>query len=99
MSTHIISQLRIDYSSRTFDEKDAVRNPFLQFEVWMNEALQSEVIEPNAFVLSTVDDQNHPSSRISATASVPLVVITSYRKRPACGSLLSLLSVVGVPAN
>lgn len=64
MSTHIISQIRIDYSSRTFDEKDAVRNPFLQFEVWMNEALQSEVIEPNAFVLSTVDDQNHPSSRI-----------------------------------
>jgi pyridoxamine 5'-phosphate oxidase len=64
MSNHIISQLRIDYTSRTFDEKDAVRNPFLQFEVWMNEALQSEVTEPNAFVLSTVDEQHKPSSRI-----------------------------------
>lgn len=64
MSNHIISQLRIDYSSRTLDEKDAIRNPFLQFEVWMNEALQAELPEPNAFVLSTVDEDMQPSSRI-----------------------------------
>ena len=64
MSNHIISQLRIDYSSRTFDERDAIRNPFVQFEVWMNEALQSELPEPNAFVLSTVDEDHKPSSRI-----------------------------------
>lgn len=39
-------------------------NPFELFELWTAEAVESKEKEPNAFVLSTVDTQGQPSSRI-----------------------------------
>lgn len=38
--------------------------PFTLFNEWYKEAFDSKQLEPNAFVLSTVDSQNRPSSRI-----------------------------------
>ena len=38
--------------------------PFNLFNKWYKEAFDSNQLEPNAFVLSTVDIQNRPSSRI-----------------------------------
>lgn len=38
--------------------------PFTLFNEWYKEAFDSNQLEPNAFVLSTVDSQNRPSSRI-----------------------------------
>jgi pyridoxamine 5'-phosphate oxidase len=84
MSNSIINNLRYDYSSKTFDEKDALHNPLTQFEVWMNEALQAEVMEPNAFVLSTVDSSNKPSSRIVLLRGYDkngFVFFTNYESR------------------
>ena len=84
MSNSIINKLRYDYSSKTFDEKDALRNPLTQFDVWMNEALQSEVMEPNAFVLSTVDSMSKPSSRIVLLRGYDengFVFFTNYNSR------------------
>jgi pyridoxamine 5'-phosphate oxidase len=84
MSNSIINKLRYDYSSKTFDEKDALRNPLTQFDVWMNEALQSEVMEPNAFVLSTVDSMRKPSSRIVLLRGYDengFVFFTNYNSR------------------
>jgi len=84
MSNSIINKMRYDYSSKTFDEKDALRNPLTQFDVWMNEALQSEVMEPNAFVLSTVDSMSKPSSRIVLLRGYDengFVFFTNYNSR------------------
>jgi pyridoxamine 5'-phosphate oxidase len=84
MSNSIINKLRYDYSSKTFDEKDALRNPLTQFDVWMNEALQSEVMEPNALVLSTVDSMSKPSSRIVLLRGYDengFVFFTNYNSR------------------
>jgi len=39
-------------------------SPFAIFEQWFVAAEQAKVIEPNAMVLSTVDSQNRPSSRV-----------------------------------
>jgi pyridoxamine 5'-phosphate oxidase len=38
--------------------------PFTLFNKWYKEAFDSNQLEPNAFVLATVDIQNRPSSRI-----------------------------------
>ena len=38
-------------------------NPFDLFELWMTEAVETEEREANAFVLSTIDEANKPSSR------------------------------------
>lgn len=38
--------------------------PFTLFNEWYKEAFDSKQLEPNAFVLSTVDSENRPSSRI-----------------------------------
>jgi pyridoxamine 5'-phosphate oxidase len=39
-------------------------SPFQLFEKWFVEAEEAQVVEPNAMVLSTLDSQNHPTSRV-----------------------------------
>jgi pyridoxamine 5'-phosphate oxidase len=39
-------------------------DPFQLLELWLTEAVEAEELEANAFVLSTVDDKQRPSSRI-----------------------------------
>lgn len=61
-----IEQMRNDH--RDFDSGSLEgffgHEPYDLFSKWYGEALGSNQPEPNAFVLSTVDDQNRPSSRI-----------------------------------
>lgn len=56
--------LRREFVKESFDEKDANSNPFKQFEIWFEEAIKSDVNEPNGMVLSTVTKKGRPSSRI-----------------------------------
>jgi pyridoxamine 5'-phosphate oxidase len=59
-----LNKLRKDYSLMELNEKDVDANPIVQFEKWMVDAANAEVGEPNAMVLSTVDANHHPHSRI-----------------------------------
>jgi pyridoxamine 5'-phosphate oxidase len=59
-----LSELRKEYSKATLDISTVSDDPILQFNVWFNEALQSEVLEPNAMSLSTISHDNRPSCRI-----------------------------------
>ena len=59
-----ISDLRRDYMQRGLDEKDLQPDPFQQFGIWFQEALNSKVIaEPNAMVLSTISPEGRPRGR------------------------------------
>jgi pyridoxamine 5'-phosphate oxidase len=58
-----LSHLRENYSNEGLDESMVSPNPFAQFEKWFQEALQAQLPEPNAMVLSTVDFLNKPHSR------------------------------------
>ena len=60
----LIASLRVDYSLKSFDEKDINRNPMVQFEIWMQEAIDAKVNEPNAMTLATVKPNGTPSARI-----------------------------------
>jgi pyridoxamine 5'-phosphate oxidase len=59
-----LAAMRIDYVQRLLSEDDVQRDPIAQFEKWFDEALKSQVSEPNAMSLSTVSPEGKPSSRI-----------------------------------
>ena len=59
-----IQKLRLDYSKHSLDADDVEKDPLNQFKKWFTEAIESNVLEPNAFNLATVDKNNHPNSRI-----------------------------------
>jgi pyridoxamine 5'-phosphate oxidase len=56
-------QLRKEYNQTPLLESEVSHSPFEQFELWFNQVLRSEVEEPYAMVLSTVNNST-PCSRI-----------------------------------
>ena len=66
MSKHraILSELRENYSLGGLAEEDADLDPFLQFDKWLDEAMDAKVVEPNAMTLATADADGQPSARI-----------------------------------
>jgi pyridoxamine 5'-phosphate oxidase len=59
-----IQDLRIDYKKGELSENTIGTDPIIFFKKWFEEALNSNVLEPNAMVLSTVDVDNKPQSRV-----------------------------------
>lgn len=64
MKTEEIQKLREDYQKGSLDESDVDRNPYEQFKKWLDEAVTSEVPEPNSMSLATVDASGKPHVRI-----------------------------------
>lgn len=58
-----IADIRKEYTLDALDVYSTAPSPFVQFNTWFGEALKSDVLEPNAMVLSTVH-QSKPSSRV-----------------------------------
>ena len=59
-----IADIRKDYKKHQLEESMVNKNPLKQFEEWFEEALKSEVTEPNAMSLSTVSSSGMPDCRI-----------------------------------
>jgi pyridoxamine 5'-phosphate oxidase len=59
-----LQKLRQEYTRNSLDEQEVDSNPFHQFQQWFAEALDSQVTEPNAFTLATVDDEGQPQTRV-----------------------------------
>ncbi|MEM6321546.1 MAG: pyridoxamine 5'-phosphate oxidase [Bacteroidota bacterium] len=59
-----IAALREDYRAKTLEITDVDANPFQQFKVWFQEALDSSVKEANAMTIATVNEAGQPSARI-----------------------------------
>ncbi len=65
MSTNeYLKQLRSDFSKQSLSEDDIDHNPFTQFNNWLKEATESNVLEPIATTISTVSKYGQPSSRV-----------------------------------
>ncbi len=54
---------RQDYGSLSLEEGALLPDPLEQLEVWVREADEAEIYEPNAMVISTIDPDLQPSSR------------------------------------
>lgn len=63
MSTNI-ADIRTDYKLQSFSEKDALPDPFAQFEKWWKEATDSRIDEANAMTLATASADGMPDARI-----------------------------------
>jgi pyridoxamine 5'-phosphate oxidase len=59
-----ITRLREDFTKGTLSEADIATDPFLQFTLWLQQAVDSKVPEVQAMNLTTVSEENKPSSRI-----------------------------------
>jgi pyridoxamine 5'-phosphate oxidase len=59
-----IADIRRDYKLETLNESDTDRDPLIQFEKWWTQATESNIDEVNAMTISTVGENNKPSSRI-----------------------------------
>ena len=59
-----LTALRRDYKHARLDETDVRPDPAEQFRIWLEEALKSELDEPYAMTLATVDDSGQPAARI-----------------------------------
>jgi len=60
----MLRDIRKQYLFSTLDENNVLPNPFDQFEAWLQDAIDSDQLEPTAMVLSTVDEHSQPHSRV-----------------------------------
>ena len=58
-----LADLRQDYKLGELDEASVASDPVEQFRVWFDEASASQIVEPNAMIVSTVSPDGWPSSR------------------------------------
>ena len=68
-----IADLRKSYEKAELSEAASASDPLQQFERWLNEAIHSEVPEPNAMTVATVASNMRPSTRV--------VLIKGYDER------------------
>ncbi len=62
--THSIADLRSEYARAALDESHADADPIRQFAHWWDEAIKSQLPEPNAMTLATADASGRPSARV-----------------------------------
>jgi pyridoxamine 5'-phosphate oxidase len=59
-----IADLRKSYEKAELGETDSHADPFQQFGVWLQQAIDGQLPEPNAMTLATVGSDLRPSTRI-----------------------------------
>lgn len=60
---HDLASRRADYETAGLDIGDVAADPIEQWHRWYRDAGEAGCVEPNAFVLSTIDDEGWPQSR------------------------------------
>jgi len=84
MSIQSIADMRKSYELKELDEQASNALPHLQFESWLNEAIESKIPEPNAMTLATVGSDLRPSTRIvlvKGFSAEGLIWCTNYQSR------------------
>ncbi|MEA3121679.1 MAG: pyridoxamine 5-phosphate oxidase [Paraburkholderia sp.] len=79
-----LAELRKDYARGSLDEKSVDPDPIRQFKLWLDQALDAQLPEPNAMTVATVDAQGRPSARILLIKGVDergFVFYTNYESR------------------
>ena len=79
-----ILQLRKEYAQASLEITDVATNPTEQFNNWFQQAMKSEIIEPYAMNIATVNSNNRPSSRIVLLRDVSeqgFIFYTNYLSR------------------
>ncbi|MGB9696428.1 MAG: pyridoxamine 5'-phosphate oxidase [Ignavibacteria bacterium] len=84
ITTKDIQNLRRDYKLRTLSKTEVRTEPLEQFSIWFEEALNSQVPEPNAMILATVSEDCKPSVRtllLKGFDERGFIFYTNYKSR------------------
>ncbi len=58
-----ISNFRHEYLKGGLEQSDLLAGPVEQFDLWFNQAKDTDIPDPNAMILSTVSSEGQPSQR------------------------------------
>lgn len=81
-----LDDMRRHYAQRSLDRDDLNADPFAQFDLWMREAVATQLLEPNAMSLATVSAEGRPSLRtvlLKGFDERGFVFYTNYTSRKA----------------
>jgi len=76
--------IRTSYDKSELNKTDLNENPILAFKDWFDLAIKSNVVEPNAMVLSTSTKDGKPSSRVVLLKEISkegIVFYTNYKSK------------------
>ena len=79
-----IAQLRKSYERAELDEAASNADPMQQFALWLQQALDGQLPEPNAMTLATVGANGRPSTRVVLIKGFDargIVWFTNYQSR------------------
>ena len=79
-----IADLRKSYERDALDEDASLADPLKQFQLWLQQALDAKLPEPNAMTLATVGADSRPSTRIVLIKGMDqrgIVWYTNYHSR------------------
>ncbi|HCK21224.1 MAG TPA: pyridoxamine 5'-phosphate oxidase [Bacteroidetes bacterium] len=79
-----IQAMRQNYEQAALDIAHTAESPLQQFTKWFEEAVASELKEPNAFILATATPDGQPSSRTMLLKGIEdqgFVFFTNYESR------------------
>jgi len=79
-----VAALRKDYRLAALDESEVAQHPVTQFEKWWQDAINSQLDEPNAMTLATSTPEGRPSARIVLLKSFDtdgFIFFTNYESR------------------
>jgi pyridoxamine 5'-phosphate oxidase len=60
----MLRDIRTNYQKFVLDEKSIGKNPIIQLQIWLEEALIANLPDPTAMILSTIDSDGNPESRV-----------------------------------
>lgn len=79
-------EMREQFMQKGLQRDDLQTDPYLQFEQWFNVAIQTDLPEPNAMCLATVDNDGQPWQRMVLLKTFDhkgFVFFTNYESRKA----------------
>ena len=79
-----LADIRREYSLAGLSRADLSPDPIQQFELWFDDAVRAQVLEPSAMSLATVGPQGQPSARtvlLKGLDARGFLFFTNYRSR------------------
>lgn len=73
-----LAALRENYTKGSLDVSDVLPSPIQEFHKWFNQAVDSQILEPNAMHLCTVSPDGKPSARIVLLKTLDATGFTFY---------------------
>lgn len=83
MDQKTIQNIRKDYAKAELNESHVKEDPIEQFNLWFNEALNSDLLEPTAMNIASASKEGVPSSRMVLLKGVDhgFVFYTNYNSK------------------